>query len=70
MTNIINIYDWFKHRTNYNIIDWDIITNTIYFNNANQRDLFNIISICINDLEVNIKSMVFNKNEIILTLNI
>ena len=53
ITNIINLYDYFKDQTKYKPLNWSIAEDTIQFNKINYTDLINIIEIILNYFKIN-----------------
>ena len=66
ITNIIQLYDYFKENK-YNPINWDILTDSIYFNGVNISEVKEILRECEKQRQ-NIKLIVYNENELILII--
>ena len=69
MVSIINIYDFFKAK-NFNIIDYEMTTDTIYFYKINYKKLLEIIKIIDEVLNLSIDRIAYYNQELYLKLNL
>ena len=69
MVSIISIFDYFKEN-NFNIIDYETTTDTIYFYEINYNKLLEIIKIIDEVLKLSIDRIAYYNQELYLKLNL
>ena len=69
MVSIISVFDYFK-ANNFNIIDYETTTDTIYFYKINYNKLLEIIKIIDEVLKLSIDRIAYYNQELYLKLNL